>query len=210
MLIIKGTHSSPTEMRCWPMRRTISWSVWVILNPGGCTSPLVGGASPLRWCGGAPLATGWWCGWCMAAGWAGGDSLRVRLRGGRWPAPSSPDPESVEARLARSAPRPRRAPRSAEIKIAPAASASSLRPRDVTAARYALPALNRPSPFVRRCRMMLLRCSPVTAFRPQSGPVNSFTTLVRPRKTLNAGQVCNVHQRTQKSAENETTAVFLR
>lgn len=158
------------------MRRTISWSVWLIRRPGGCTSPLLAGASPLTWWGGAPLATGW-CGWCMAAGWAGGDSLRVRLRGGRWPAPSSPDPESVEARLARSAPRPRRAPRSAEITSAPAASASSLRPRDVTAARYAPPALNRPSLFVRGCRMMLLRCSPVASSRSRSDAVDSTRAL---------------------------------
>lgn len=137
------------EMRCCPMRRTISWSVWVMRRPGGGRSPLRD-ASPLT-CG-APLAQGW----CMSAGRAGragGDSLRDRLRGGRCPAPSSP--ESVEARLARSAAPASRARRSAEITSVPAASASTAstpRPSDVTAARYAPPALNRPSPFVRHCK----------------------------------------------------------
>lgn len=109
------------------MRRTISWSVWVMRRPEG-SSPLRA-ASPLRCSGGggAPLGCG---GWCMAAAagcGCGGDSLRVRLRGGRWPAPSSP--ESVEARLAREPRRPRR-----ELS-APAASAEPERPRpsDVTA-----------------------------------------------------------------------------
>lgn len=111
------------------MRRTISWSVGVMRRPGGCRSPLRVVLSPLTWCGGgAPLAAG---GWCMSAGRAGGDSLRVRLRGGRCPAPSSP--ESVEARLARSAAPARRARRSAEITSAPAASASTPWPSDVTA-----------------------------------------------------------------------------
>lgn len=116
------------------MSRTISWSVWEMCSvAGGAGSavPLRVGPSPLRCvCGdGAPLAHGW----CMAAGWAGGGSLRDRLRGGRCPAPSSP--ESLEARLARE-PRPeRRAPRSAEITSAPAASASKPPSSDVTVAR---------------------------------------------------------------------------
>lgn len=148
-------------MRCWPMRRTISWSVWVMRRPGGCRSPLRGAASPLTWCGGgAPLAQGW----CMSAGRAGGDSLRVRLRGGRCPAPSSP--ESVEARLARSAAPARRARRSAEITSAPAASASTPRPSDVTAARYAPPALNRPSPFVRSFETVAPGCCVATLSCP--------------------------------------------
>lgn len=140
-----ATYSSPMEMRCWPMSRTISWSVCEMCSvAGGAGSavPLRVGASPLICVcgGGAPLAHGW----CMAAGWAGGDSLRDRLRGGRCPAPSSP--ESLEARLARE-PRPeRRAPRSAEITSAPAASASKPPPSDVTVAP---PALSGPSPFVR-------------------------------------------------------------
>lgn len=156
------THSSPIDRRCWPIRRTISWSVWLIRRPGGCRSPLRVALSPLTWCGGgggAPLVQGW----CMSAGRAGGDSLRVRLRGGRCPAPSSP--ESVEARLARSAAPTRRARRSAEITSAPAASASTPWPSDVTAARYAPPALNRPSPFVRRCETLgpsLLRRTTLT------------------------------------------------
>lgn len=125
------THSRPMEMRCCPIRRTISWSVCAMRRPGGgCRSPFVACPSPFTWCGGAaPLEHGW----CMASGWAGGDSLRDRLRGGRWPAPSSP--ESLEARLAPSPPPARRARRSAEITSAPSASASTPPPPcDVTAA----------------------------------------------------------------------------
>ncbi|KAJ2942536.1 hypothetical protein O0L34_g2003 [Tuta absoluta] len=119
------------EMRCCPMSLTISWSVWDMRRPGG-RSPFCG-AFPLRWGCASPLAGGWGGGaggCCIAAGCGGGgggDSLRVRLRGGRWPAPSSP--ESVEARLARDEPRrPRR-----ELTRAPAASAEPEHPRDVTA-----------------------------------------------------------------------------
>ncbi|KAI8423480.1 hypothetical protein MSG28_012598 [Choristoneura fumiferana] len=110
-------------------------------------------ASPLR-CDAEPLAQG-----CAMAAGAGGDSLRDRLRGGRCPAPSSP--ESVEARLAE---RPRRAAPSAELTVARAASASAgaadrptprrrLRHSDVTTDRYAPPALNGPSPFVRHDKL---------------------------------------------------------
>lgn len=134
------------------MRRTISWSVWDILWAGAGRAPLRS-ASPLR-CDAEPLAQG-----CAMAAGAGGDSLRDRLRGGRCPAPSSP--ESVEARLAE---RPRRAAPSAELTVARAASASAgapdcptprrrLRHSDVTTDRYAPPALNGPSPFVRHDKL---------------------------------------------------------
>lgn len=131
--ITEDTHSNPMDIRCWPMRRTISWSVVDIREAGveGCRSPFCA-ASPLRCGEGAPLVAGGagGCGWCMAR--CGGDSLRVRLRGGRWPAPSSP--ESLEARLARAPRRPRR-----ELTRAPAASASLARPSDVTAYHCARP-----------------------------------------------------------------------
>lgn len=157
MLNFDATYSSPTESRCCPMRRTISWSVSDIRGPGGCTSPLRATASPLTWgaagsagagAGVVPLVAG--C--CMAgsagSAGAGGDTLRDRLRGGRWPAPSSP--ESLEARLgadcARGGRRRTRALLGAEIT---AASAPLPQPRDVTAARNTPPALNWPSLFVR-------------------------------------------------------------
>lgn len=127
------------------MRRTISWSVGAICAPGGCRSPLRA-ASPFRWGCGVPLAAG---GWCMSAAGGcggGGDSLRVRLRGGRWPAPSSP--ESVEARLALEPRRPRR-----WITRVSAASASPSRPSDVTAHHH--PDLSSPYPFVLRDAPML-------------------------------------------------------
>lgn len=102
------------------MRRTISWSVWPSRRAGA--SPLRA-ASPLR-C--APLVHG--C--CMAAP---GDSLRVRLRGGRWPS----SPESLEARLparARAPPVTSRAASAASRRdVAPAAP----RPRDTRSSHFA-------------------------------------------------------------------------
>lgn len=122
------------ESRCWPIRRTISWSVWPIRGPGGESSPLrapAGAASPLS-CG-APLAHGW----CMA----GGDSLRDLLRGGWCPAPSSP--ESVEARLVSADGRSRSrrralVARSAPITTSPPTSTSSA---SAPSPRHTLPRL---------------------------------------------------------------------
>lgn len=143
------------------MRRTISWSVSDMLRPSGCSSPLRVAVSPLTWCGGdAPLAAG---GWCMSAGRAGGDSLRVRLRGGRCPAPSSP--ESVEARLARSAAPARRARRSAEITSAPAASASTPLPSDVTTPDTHHPHSIDHLPLFVAAKLSLLGCCVATLYR---------------------------------------------
>lgn len=115
---IEDTYSRPMERRCWPMRRTISWSRSAS-GGGGGKSPLRA-ASPFRWCAcGAPFAEAG--GRCMAGG---GDSLRDRLRGA---APSSLD--SLEARLGADCARRRRRARAAEI----TASAPTLQPRDVTA-----------------------------------------------------------------------------
>lgn len=193
---MRDTHSRPTESRCCPMRRTISWSVWVMRRPEGI-SPLRA-ASPLRCSDGAPLGCG---GWCMAAAvgcGCGGDSLRVRLRGGRWPAPSSP--ESVEARLAREPRRPRR-----ELS-ASAASAEPERPRpsDVTAHHH------------RSAHRTISLCSrPSRRSRSHSWTLSSddarstLGILHFARCLANCFDRCS-YTRTQKSAENDTTAVFLR
>lgn len=183
------------------MRRTISWSVWVMRRPEG-SSPLRA-ASPLRCSGGAPLGCGGWCMAATAGCGCGGDSLRVRLRGGRWPAPSSP--ESVEARLAREPRRPRR-------KLsAPAASAEPERPSpsDVTT-------LHHRSAY--RTISLCSRLSRCSRFHSSTLPSESCATCsrnTRPRSLPNGSFRALLSKaasstRTQKSAENDTTAVFLR
>lgn len=179
-----GTHSSPTERRCCPIRRTISWSVWPMRRPGG-RSPFLA-ASPLRW---APLVHGW----CMVGS---GSSLRVRLRGGRWPS----SPESLEARLARSAARARRAP---PVTI-PAASASSR--RDVT------PAARRPRSMNHLPLFAAKRFSIVLP-TPSRYPFYRYDLCERDLSVDYFGKRYELwwySRRTQKSAENDATAVYLR
>lgn len=179
-----NTHSRPMEMRCWPMRRTISWSVCERMRAGGGRSPLA--ASPLRWRWCAPFVHGW----CMASGRASGDSLRVRLRGGRCPAASSPD--SLEARLPASA--------RTDLTGALAASAETHPRTGVTPATTRLHStISLCSPQRNRCFLIVPPCRPCTrpAFcESRSTDRTVIISLVPASNRL-------LTMRTQKSAENE-------